>query len=120
MDGGAYRDYDSDFGSAISEPNVTSLEYREFTESVKYNPYANANNTPNSSGIMTMGSMIVRDLKGYTNLPICVYLGDLNRPGSPTIEEPTVHANTGTQSYNGSATAGSRNDRFGKDHQGAR
>lgn len=111
---------DSDFGSAISEPNVTSLEYREFTESVKYNPYANANNTPNSSGIMTMGSMIVRDLKGYTNLPICVYLGDLNRPSITTIDEPTVHANTGTQSYNGSATAGSRNDRFGKDHQGAR
>lgn len=111
---------DSDFGSAISEPNVTSLEYREFTESVKYNPYANTNNKPNSSGIMTMGTMLVRDLKGYTNLPICVYLGDLNRPSRQSTTAPTVTANDNSLGNQGGATAGSRKDRFGKDHQGAR
>ncbi|MBP0988161.1 MAG: hypothetical protein J6S92_07765 [Oscillospiraceae bacterium] len=111
---------DSDFGSAISEKNVNTLDYREFTDSTKYNPYGNPWNKLNSQGIMTMGSMMIRDFKGYTNLPLCVFLGDLNRPGTTSSSEPTVTYSNQNHSSSGNATAGNSKDYFNNDHQGLR
>lgn len=111
---------DSDFGTPISVRNVSQEElfYREFTESNQYNPYRDNNYKPNASGIMSMGTILIRDWTGYANLPICVYLGDLNRPGNVTVSDPTVSFGSSNSSSSGSATSGKDKEYFSNDHQG--
>ena len=83
-----------------------------------YNPYRDNNYKPNASGIMSMGTILIRDWTGYANLPICVYLGDLNRPGSVTVTDPTVSFGSSNSSSSGSAVAGKDKEYFSNDHQG--
>jgi hypothetical protein len=53
------------------------------------------------------------------NVPLCVYLGDLGRPGTPDTPGLTL-IGTGTNgSQSGNIMAGNNNDKFGKNYQGA-
>lgn len=113
---------DSDFGTPVSVQNVQQgqLFYREFTESNPYNPYTDNSYPINASGMMSMGTIMIRDWTGYANLPICTYLGDLNRPGSISEDKPDVGYSSNNSSSSSSATVSNNKDLFANDHQGMR
>lgn len=111
--------FSSKSGNVANNP---SIDYREFTRSDVYNPYANKNNIPNSKNLVSMGTIMVKDFdqNNNSNVPICVYLGDMNRPPDGPGQELNVTLTGGSKNSSGSAAAGNKKDHFSNDHQGMR
>lgn len=87
-----------------------SITYREFNESVPYTYPSN------DKLIMTLGTLYTKDLE-VKNVPLCVYLGDLGRPGSPPTFE-LEFSGVGADGTNaGNISFKNKNDYFSNDHQ---
>ena len=99
--------------SGTDSVKAASMVYREYTDSVPYDSAASTGKM-----IVSLGTLYVKDLN-VANIPLCVYLGDYNRPsapGTPTIKR-TGTGSAGDQS--GNIMVGNNNDKFGKNYQGA-
>ena len=111
---------DSVFGCPVSVKNIedNSLFYREFTDSARYNPYTDEPVNVQSKGIISLGTMMVKDFGGYTNESIVAYLGDLGRPAYIPPNSPKVSFTKSSKNSSGGAMVGGPDDYFSNDHQG--
>jgi hypothetical protein len=65
---------------------------------------------------MTLGTLYAKDLN-VKNVPLCVYLGDLGRPGSPPTYELEFMGVGADSSSAGNISFKNKNDFFSNDHQ---
>ena len=96
--------------SGDKDAYAKSVTYREFTDSVEYNY------TGDNKLIMTLGTLYAKDLN-VKNVPLCVYLGDLGRPGSPPTYELEFMGVGADSSSAGNISFKNKNDFFSNDHQ---
>lgn len=105
---------DSKFGSPSGDAEcyAKSVKYREFPSAIAYD-YNSADKL-----IISLGTLYVQDMN-VKNVPLCVYLGDLGRPGTPDTPGLTLIGTGNNGSQSGNIMAGNNNDKFGKNYQGA-
>ena len=105
---------DSKFGSPSGDAAcyADSVKYREFPSAIAYD-YNSADKL-----IISLGTLYVQDMN-VKNVPLCVYLGDLGRPSTPDTPGLTLIGTGIDGSEYGNIMAGNKNDKFGKNYQGA-
>ncbi len=99
--------------TGTDDTKVKSVVYREYTNSQEFDsPFSK------DKYAVGLGTLYVKEMD-IANIPLCVYLGDYNRPSAPGT--PTIKR-TGTgqaNSQSGNIMVGNNNDKFGKNYQGA-